>query len=263
MAQNLAQDRAGPRPVYPWLYTWIEPNYGNVANGTYEGGNSQHPMDGVTQGEALIKETYEAIRNSPHRNTSLLIVTWDEHGGFYDHVAPPKAVVPGDTQPGSKYNRYHFTFGQYGVRVPAVIVSPLIPANLIDHRVYDHSSIPATIEAVFGLTPLTKRDAAANNLTPLLSLGTPRTDAPTSLPAPATPVVPQVARRAPSPESTVDSGNLAAFLHVATRQDLSFRLPPPGTTFLLGSRRFRRADRRHNTSEKCKARFRLQGPLDN
>src|SRR6202043_3087464 len=62
--------------VYPWLYTWIEPNYGDTAGGTYEGGNSQHPRDGVTQGEALIKATYEAIRNSPHWNTSLLIVTW-------------------------------------------------------------------------------------------------------------------------------------------------------------------------------------------
>jgi len=116
---------------YPWLYTWIEPNYGDVASRTYKGGNSQHPLDGVTHGEALIKATYEAIRNSPHWNNSLLIVTWDEHGGFYDHVAPPRnAEPPGDTQPGSKYNQYGFTFGQYGVRVPAIVVSPLIPTNI-------------------------------------------------------------------------------------------------------------------------------------
>ncbi|HEV8014265.1 MAG TPA: alkaline phosphatase family protein [Stellaceae bacterium] len=213
-------------PTYPWPLTWIEPSYGDMASGSFKGGNSQHPLDGVTPGEALIKSTYEAIRNSPHWNTSLLVVTWDEHGGFYDHVAPPAAVPPGDTTPGAKYNRYGFTFAQHGVRVPAVVASPLIPAGIIDHRLYDHSSIPATITAAFGLPPLTARDKAANNLLPLLSLTSPRTDAPTALPAPATPAAaPLVAQQVPAPESTVDSGNLPAFLHVAMRHDLA--LSPP------------------------------------
>jgi phospholipase C len=212
-------------PNYPWLYTWIEPNYGNVANGTFEGGNSQHPLDGLTQGEALIKRVYEAIRNSPHWERSLLIVTWDEHGGFYDHVAPPAATPPGDTQPGSKYNQYGFTFGQYGVRVPAVVVSPLIPANLIDHRLYDHSSIPKTLETIFGLPALTARDAGANDVTPLLSLPAARLDAPTSLPDPAFPTAPLVAMRAAPPDATVDSGTLPGFLHVAMRHDMA--LSPP------------------------------------
>jgi len=114
-------------PSYPWLYTFIEPNYGDILNGTYEGGTSQHPLDGVAHGEALIKTVYESIRKSPHWNKSLLIVTWDEHGGFYDHVAPPSAVAPGDAGPGSTYNKHGFTFEQLGVRVPAVVVSPWIP----------------------------------------------------------------------------------------------------------------------------------------
>ena len=58
--------------------------------GTFKGGNSQHPIDGVTKGERLIEATYEAIRYSPHWNTSLLIITWDEHGGFYNHVSPSR-----------------------------------------------------------------------------------------------------------------------------------------------------------------------------
>ncbi len=219
---------------YPWLYTWIEPNYGDVASGTFEGGNSQHPLDSVAHGEALIKATYEAIRNSPHWNTSLLIVTWDEHGGFYDHVAPPPAVPPGDTQPGAKYNHYGFAFDRYGVRVPAVIVSPLIPANLIDHRLYDHSSIPATMEVLFGLPPLTKRDAVAHELTPLLSLAVPRTDAPTALPDPATPIARQAARQAPAPDGTVDSGNLPGLVHVAMRHDLA--LSPPAEAHAILAR---------------------------
>ena len=213
---------------YPWLYTWIEPNYGDVAGGTYKGGNSQHPLDGVTQGEALIKATYEALRNSPHWNTSLLIVTWDEHGGFYDHVAPPRAVPPGDTQPGSKYNKYGFTFGQYGVRVPAVVVSPLIPANIIDHRLYDHASIPATVEAAFGLQPLTARDAAANTVLPLLSLASPRADCPTTLPQPVALAAPKIRQRIPKPTDTVDSGNLPGVLLSAMHQDME--LSPPSAT---------------------------------
>jgi phospholipase C len=212
-------------PSYPWLYTWIEPNYGDTVGGTYRGGSSQHPMDGVAGGEALIKAIYEAIRNSPHWNTSLLIVTWDEHGGFYDHVAPPSAVPPGDTPVGDKFNQYHFPFDRYGIRVPAVIVSPLIPAGLIDHRVYDHSSIPATIEAVFDLPPLTERDKVANDVMPLLSLAAARIDAPITLPSPPTVVAPQVAVAAPPPDSTVDSGNLPAFLHVAMRHDIAVSPP--------------------------------------
>jgi phospholipase C len=212
-------------PNYPWLYTWIEPNYGDMVSGTFKGGNSQHPIDGVAEGERLIKATYEAIRNSPHWNTSLLIITWDEHGGFYDHVAPPRAIPPGDTEPLAKYNQYGFTFTQYGIRVPAVIVSPFIPSNLIDHRLYDHSSIPATIEAAYGLLPLTARDRAANHVLSLLSLIEPRTDAPVTLPVPEAPVTAAVASQGPASESKVDSGNLPGFVLVAMRRDLA--LSPP------------------------------------
>ncbi len=211
---------------YPWLYTWIEPDYGDVAAGTFKGGNSQHPQDGVTAGEALIKATYEAIRSSPHWDTSLLILTWDEHGGFYDHVAPPAAIAPGDTPIGSKYNKFGFSFDRYGVRVPAVIVSPRIPRNTIDHRLYDHSSIPATIAAAFALDALTARDRAANSVLALLSLQAARTDAPATLPDPipvpgtgavqaaAAPSVPDMA-------ASIDAGSLPVLLHVAMRHDMA------------------------------------------
>ena len=83
-------------PSYSAQFTWIEPNYGHVTT-DYLKGNSQHPLDGVTGGEALIKATYQAIRNSPLWESSMFIITWDEHGGFYDHVAPAGgAVEPGD-----------------------------------------------------------------------------------------------------------------------------------------------------------------------
>ncbi|HEX4025845.1 MAG TPA: alkaline phosphatase family protein [Steroidobacteraceae bacterium] len=212
-------------PSYPWLYTWIEPNYGDVIGGTYRGGNSQHPLDGIAAGEALIKTVYEAIRSSPHWNSSVLIITWDEHGGFYDHIAPPAAIPPGDTAPGSKYNQYGFTFQRYGVRVPAVIVSPRIPANLIDHRLYDHSCIAATLRDAYGLPALTDRDRSANSVLSLLSLPAPRTDTPAMLPTVPPPAPAAAPLRTPSPQDSVDSGNLPGLLHIAMRHDLALSSP--------------------------------------
>ena len=215
---------------YPVQFTLIEPNYGHVAS-DYKGGNSQHPLDDVANGEALIKSVYETIRNSPAWNTSLLIITWDEHGGFYDHTAPPAAVAPGDAAQLDSANKYQFTFQQYGPRVPAIVVSPLIPANVIDHRLYDHTSVPATVEAAFRLSSMTQRDAKANNLLSLISLTTARAGAPTSLPAPvnltaAEHVVDAAAFALPAPPVTrpaapVDEDkNMPGFLYVAMRTDL-------------------------------------------
>ena len=216
------------QPEYPWLYTWIEPDYGDVAAGTFKGGNSQHPRDGVSAGEALIKATYEAIRNSPHWETSVLIITWDEHGGFYDHVPPPSAIAPGDTAVGSKYNHFGFSFDQYGVRVPAVIVSPRIPRNTIDHRLYDHSSIAATLAAAFDLPSLTARDAAANSVLPLLSLADARQDTPAALPAatvaPLAAAVQSGSAAEPDMSSSVDAGSLPLLVHVAMRHDIATSL---------------------------------------
>lgn len=178
---KFAQDVSDPD--YPAQFTWIEPNYGHVTS-DYEGGNSQHPLDGVAGGEALIKATYEAIRNSPLWESSMLIITWDEHGGFFDHVAPPPATPPGDNPQFNGANRYGFPFDQYGPRVPAVVISPLIPRNTIDHRTYDHSSLLATVERLFNLSPLTARDANAADLRSLASLASPRSDAPTSIALP-------------------------------------------------------------------------------
>src|SRR4029077_19370433 len=103
---NFAQDLQAAQ--YPYNYVFIEPSY-DVLN-EYKRGSSQHPRGDVTRGEALIKQTYEAIRNSPHWTSSVLIVTWDEHGGFFDHQPPPIAVPPGDTGQHSTHNKSGFTF---------------------------------------------------------------------------------------------------------------------------------------------------------
>lgn len=210
---------------YPWRLTWLEPNYGDMVCGTFRGGTSQHAMDNVEGGEALIKLVYEAIRNSPVWESSLLIVTWDEHGGFYDHVRPGKAAAPGDTPGGSKYSQYGFTFTQLGLRVPAVVVSPLIRPGTIDHRVYDHSAIPKTLEDAFNLQPLTKRDKAANSLKALLTLPQARADAPETLPAPVPTGQLALAAAPPPGGESVESGNLPLFLHIAMRHELALSHP--------------------------------------
>jgi phospholipase C len=175
-------------PSFASAYTFIEPNYGNdlpLSPEDFTCGNSQHPLDDVTRGERLIKTVYETIRNSPHWEKSVLLITYDEHGGFFDHLPPPTTVAPGDGISDEDNNHHNFDFTQLGVRVPAVVVSPLIPRGTIDHTLYDHTSLVATVESLFGLNPLTNRDRQANTFDHLLSLATPRTDAPATLPNPA------------------------------------------------------------------------------
>jgi phospholipase C len=213
--------------TFPYGYVFIEPSYHMLDE--YRNSTSQHPLTDVTLGEALIKETYEAIRNSDRWDTSVLIITWDEHGGFYDHMSPPVAVAPGDSQPLSQHNQFGFTFEQYGPRVPAIVISPLIAKNTIDHRLYDHASIPALIKAVFGAGPLTARDRQANSPGQLFSLPSARQDAPTTLPSAAVPTarlamtmaVPDLNTVVASrPDETVNQGTLPVILNSALRQDL-------------------------------------------
>ncbi len=153
-------------------YTFLEPSWG-------ASGNSQHPNYDVALGERLIHDVYYALRNGPAWNRTLLIVTYDEHGGCYDHVAPPSGAVAPDNSAGE----YGFDFTRFGPRVPTVLVSPFIPAGTV-FRVapgtmpLDHTSILKTIEACWNLPALTARDAAAMDVGDVLSLTQPRTDDP-------------------------------------------------------------------------------------
>lgn len=226
---SFAADLQGP---YPYAYTFIEPNYGDVYSGSYTGGSSQHPMDSVVGGEALIKTVYEAIRNSPAWQRSLLIITYDEHGGFYDSVSPPAAPPPADGSPNDlSINSSGFLFDLYGVRVPAVIVSPLIPPNTVDHTLYDHASVSATLNALYGTGFMTQRDQNANDLTHLLSLPTPRTDCPTSLNSPAAAMERVAAAGGPGVQDKdmplPESGNGIGFLQILVKTDIELTRGDP------------------------------------
>jgi len=160
-------------------YSFIEPRY--FADLALP--NDQHPPHNVTLGEQLIADVYNALRAGPNWHKTLLVITYDEHGGNFDHVAPPPAVPPG------KEVTVPFNFDRYGVRVPAVIVSPLIEAGTIVRAPdgatpFDHTSIIATLRKRFDLgPPLTDRDGAAPDLSGLLTLAAPRGDCPASVEA--------------------------------------------------------------------------------
>jgi phospholipase C len=114
-----------------------------------------------------------------------LLIVFDEHGGFYDHVTPPSTTAPGDDPLNAAPGQAPFDFDQLGVRVPAIIISPLIPKGLIDHTVYDHTSALATLERQHNMDPLTHRDEKAQDFAHLFSLATARTDTPPMLVNPA------------------------------------------------------------------------------
>jgi phospholipase C len=170
------------KPDFKPQYIFIEPNYGRdiLPPQDFIGGNSQHPLDNVLSGEQLIRTVYETIRNSPHWPYSLFLITYDEHGGFYDHDIPPATAVPPGDVP-TVPDQPTFDFRQYGVRVPSVIISPFTARNLIDSTPYDHTSFLRTLELLFDLPSLTNRDRQAHSFLHLLrSASSPRTVAPIS-----------------------------------------------------------------------------------
>jgi phospholipase C len=164
--------------------SWIDPAFTNF-NPLGWPVNDDHPPADVADGQDLVLAIYDALASSPQWDRSLLIVVYDEHGGFYDHVPPPPAQ---DDDP--------VMFGSYGVRVPAIVVSPLIEPGWITDTVFDHTSIIKTILTRFcpnvlttsepapaspsGPFPLgrpeviSRRVAGANHLGELLTRSTPR-----------------------------------------------------------------------------------------
>jgi phospholipase C len=163
--QTQAADGALP------AFSFLEPSWDAT-------GNSQHPNYNVAAAEKLIHDVYTAVRGGKAWASTLLIITYDEHGGCYDHVAPPSgAAPPGDGTTGE----FGFDFTRFGLRVPAVLVSPLIAPGTVYRTaegVIDHTSVLKTISERWGTTSLTQRDAAAASLADVLTLDEARTDDP-------------------------------------------------------------------------------------
>lgn len=130
----------------------------------------------VRAGEALVASVYDAIRTSAstsgsHALNTLLLITFDEHGGTYDHVPPPAAVPPSEDAPAGEMD---FRFDRLGLRVPTIAVSAHTRAGTIIHEEMHHGALIATLVRTHGLAPLTRRDVEATDLSVALNLTTPR-----------------------------------------------------------------------------------------
>jgi phospholipase C len=161
-----AQCRSGKLPAF----SYIDPNWTFHDSGPSSGseGNDDHPHADIRAGEYFLSTIYNAVSRSPAWPRTLLVITFDEWGGFFDHVSP--GVAPGDNV-------------QRGFRIPCLLISPFARRGHVAHGVYDHTSILKLVEWRWGLPPLTARDASASNLAAALDFAhpvraTPRISAP-------------------------------------------------------------------------------------
>ena len=175
-AAFLADAAAGQLPAV----SFIDPRFMDEASGT---SSDDHPHADIRAGEAFLNEVYRAVTTGPGWERTMLVITYDEWGGFYDHVAPTTAP---DTSP---------TTALRGFRVPTMVVSPRARRGHVAHATYDHTSILKAIEWRWGLPALSPRDAAARNIAEVLDFS-----APANLAAPAY-VTPPFAATVCSPEA--------------------------------------------------------------
>jgi phospholipase C len=149
--------------------SFVDPAFDTEGNGTSA---DDHPLADVRLGERFIADTYHALASAGYLDNTVLMVTFDEWGGFYDHVPPPR--VTDDTNPANVDHTGDGTtptdgqlvpdYRQLGFRVPAIVVSNLAEPTVIHHGPFEHASTLKLIESTFGLHPITARDAHAENL---------------------------------------------------------------------------------------------------
>jgi phospholipase C len=162
-ADFLLDAQAGSLPQV----SFVDPRFVDESSGT---SGDDHPHADIRNGEAFLDLIYKAITTGPAWSRTVLLINYDEWGGFFDHVPPRRAQVPpGDRALGSD--------GLRGFRVPFVMISPW-SASKVSHRHYDHTSVLRLIEWRWNLPPLTIRDASANNPAADLELSDPRVSSP-------------------------------------------------------------------------------------
>jgi phospholipase C len=184
------------RTVRPTRSVSIDDFYADAAAGTlpqvafveprYFGGpneeSDEHPPANPQAGQAFVADVVRALFESPLWPHTAMFLTYDEHGGYYDHVPPPRACVPGDQPPILQPGDVAADFDRYGFRVPFVVVSPYARPRFLSHRVQDHTSILRFIETRFDLPALTARDANADPLLDLFDFESPAFLTPPTLP---------------------------------------------------------------------------------
>lgn len=149
-------------------YSWVEPNmlFGDLCD--------YHPPRDIRAGEQFLAQVYEAVRNSPQWEQTALVVMFDEHGGCYDHVAPPQTVSPD-----GKVSPEGFEFDMLGIRIPTIIISAWTARETVIRDLHTNTSMTRTLRESLNLgDAFTKRDAWARPVTAAFNLDQPRTDTP-------------------------------------------------------------------------------------
>jgi phospholipase C len=137
----------------------------------------EHPPADMQLGQHFVWEQVKALTSSSLWPKSAMFITYDEHGGLYDHVSPPAACLPDDIPP--RLNPELGTFDRLGIRVPLIVVSPWAKRHHVSHTVHSHTSILRFVEAKFNVAAITKRDANSDALLDLFDFGSdPRLDVP-------------------------------------------------------------------------------------
>jgi phospholipase C len=154
IASFLQHAKAGTLPAFCYL----EPKWGYGKGSIYVQGHDYHPPTEIAPGDEFLLKIYTALRQSPQWQDTLFIVTFDEHGGTYDHVSPPWNAINPDGINGTKWG---FQFDLYGVRVPTLLISPYIRAGTVFRQPetsqlpYDHTSFIRTVLCWAGIDPAT------------------------------------------------------------------------------------------------------------
>ncbi len=160
---------AGDLPAYSFIQPRVLLNHNDMHPPVWL---SQEAQSSILAGEVLVKEVYDAVRTGPAWMRTLLLITFDEHGGTYDHWPPPRATPPFASPPWPL--ECGFEFDRFGPRVPTIMVSPYIAPGTVVRAEgavpFDHTSVIATLSGRFGLAPLTGRDRAAPDVGHVLSL---------------------------------------------------------------------------------------------
>jgi phospholipase C len=151
--QFLADCASGDLPAV----SFVDPRFVGESNGT---AGDDHPFADIRVGQSFLNDIYTAVTNGPDWDSTVLVITYDEWGGFFDHVVPTKGA---DNDP---------THALRGFRIPTFVISPFARRHHIAHQLFDHTSILAMVEWRWGLPALTPRDGHANNLARALSFHT-------------------------------------------------------------------------------------------
>jgi phospholipase C len=206
-SQFFADCTAGTLPAV----SFVDPGFLGEEQGT---SNDDHPHSDIRNGEVFMNAVYEAVTASPNWPNTLLVINFDEWGGFFEHVPPSRFSIPPADRAAGDHE------GLRGFRVPALVISPWSPRARVAHGLYDHTSVLRMIEARWNLRPLTVRDASARSLAEVLDFGSPANyNVPRFLvpqgpfggpcPVPAASASTARASASPSPEPWAGLGDLA------------------------------------------------------